>query len=206
MSSTLTIHTDGAARGNPGPAAFAFTIARAGAPLIEEKGCLGTMTNNQAEYIALVRALEHATRLGTHHPLRVLSDSELMVKQMRGEYKVKDEGLRTLYEQARELWDRFDDATIRHIRRAENSNADRLCNEALDGERGSSHKPAAASKQHQSPAESPRAKQARGEMLECLKAAANAWSRGDAGDPAPEMVCDQLWDIIGEAGILRKPR
>src|SRR4051812_42348549 len=80
-SVALTIHTDGAARGNPGPAAFAFVIAREGAPPIEDAGCLGTMTNNQAEYTALVRALEGALQLGPHHRLLIHSDSELMVKQ-----------------------------------------------------------------------------------------------------------------------------
>src|SRR5437868_1765974 len=95
----LTIYTDGAARGNPGPAAFAYVMRRPGAPDIEEKGCLGDSTNNVAEYTALVRALEHAQRLGARR-LIVNSDSELMVKQMAGEYKVKHEGLRPLYEQA----------------------------------------------------------------------------------------------------------
>src|SRR5271166_5152571 len=97
----LSIHTDGASRGNPGDAAFAYTIARDGLPTIEEAGCLGRVTNNQAEYTALVRALEHALRLGPDNRLLIHSDSELMVKQMRGEYKVKNEDLRDLYEQAR---------------------------------------------------------------------------------------------------------
>ena len=81
----LTIHTDGASRGNPGEAAYAYVIARDGAPPIEEAGRLGLMTNNQAEYTALVKALEHAAELGTHHRLLIHSDSELMVKQMRGD-------------------------------------------------------------------------------------------------------------------------
>src|SRR5271154_6432896 len=99
MSDTdlLTIHTDGAARGNPGPAAFAFVIARSGDTVAEEHGLLGNATNNVAEYTALVKALERASRLGARK-LVVNSDSELMVKQMRGEYKVKHEGLLPLYE------------------------------------------------------------------------------------------------------------
>ena len=97
---TLTIHTDGASRGNPGAAAYAYVIARDGQPPIEEADCLGRMTNNQAEYTALVRALEHALELGTHHRLLIHSDSELMVKQMNGEYRVKNEELRGLYEEA----------------------------------------------------------------------------------------------------------
>src|SRR4051812_3200749 len=97
----LTIHTDGASRGNPGEAAFSYVIAREGRSPIENGGRLGLMTNNQAEYTALVKALEHALRLGAHHRLMVHSDSELMVKQMRGEYKVKNADLRDLYEKAR---------------------------------------------------------------------------------------------------------
>src|ERR1700730_5607079 len=132
----LPIHTDGAARGNPGPAAFAYVIARDGAPPIEECGCLGRMTNNQAEYTALVRGLEHAARLGTAQQVQVFSDSELMVKQMRGEYRVKNEELRDLYEQARELAGLFPPVLFQHVRREQNSRADALCNEALDGKRG----------------------------------------------------------------------
>src|SRR4051794_187008 len=104
----LTIHTDGASRGNPGAAAFAFVIERDGAEAIEEAGCLGDLTNNQAEYIALVRALKHALELGPRHGLLVLSDSELMVKQMLGEYRVKNADLLPLYEDARKLVERFE--------------------------------------------------------------------------------------------------
>src|SRR5215471_21198318 len=112
----LTIHTDGASRGNPGDAAFAYVIARDGQPPIEEADCLGSMTNNQAEYTALVRALEHALELGAAHRLLIHSDSELMVKQMNGEYRVKNEELRDLYEQARRLADRFEGpVTFKHV-------------------------------------------------------------------------------------------
>jgi ribonuclease HI len=130
----LTIHTDGASRGNPGEAAFAYTIAGDGVAPIEEAGLLGRITNNQAEYTALVRALEHALRLGVEHKLLILSDSELMVKQMRGEYKVKNEELRDLYEEARRLVRQFNGAvTFKHVRREHNQRADELCNLALDG-------------------------------------------------------------------------
>jgi ribonuclease HI len=131
----LLIHTDGASRGNPGAAAFAYTISRAGAADIEEAGCLGKLTNNQAEYAALVRALEHALRLGADHRVLVHSDSELMVKQMRGEYKVKNEDLRDLYERARRLVGQFNGSvTFKHVRREHNKRTDELCNLALDGE------------------------------------------------------------------------
>lgn len=137
MSETLTIHTDGASRGNPGAAAFAYVIARAGESPIEEGGCLGELTNNQAEYTALVRALEHALRLGPDHRLLVHADSELMVKQMRGEYKVKNAELRDFYERARDLAAKFTGGvSFTHVRRELNKRADALCNEALDGRRG----------------------------------------------------------------------
>src|SRR5829696_6562079 len=103
MAATLTIHTDGASRGNPGAAAFAYVISGLDGSPIEEAGCLGQMTNNQAEYTALVRALEHALRLGPQHRLVINADSELMVKQMKGEYKVKNAELRDLYDRARGL-------------------------------------------------------------------------------------------------------
>src|SRR6516165_4714744 len=94
----LTIHTDGASRGNPGKAAFAYIIERHGGDLIEEAGCLGELTNNQAEYEALVRALHHALELGTGHSIQLNSDSELLIKQMKGEYRVKNHDLLPLYE------------------------------------------------------------------------------------------------------------
>jgi ribonuclease HI len=141
----LTVHTDGASRGNPGAAAYAFVIAGPDGTMIEEADCLGRMTNNQAEYTALVRALERALALGPEHRLLVHSDSELMVKQMNGDYRVKNEELRGLYEEAAELARRFrGGVTFRHIRRAHNSRADALCNEALDGKRGRSTPPTAA--------------------------------------------------------------
>ena len=133
---TLTIHTDGASRGNPGEAAFAYVIARDGQPPIEEADRLGRLTNNQAEYTALVRALEHALELGAEHQVVVHSDSELMVKQMSGRYAVKNADLRPLYEEARDLAREFQGGvTFRHVRRSLNSRADALCNEALDGKR-----------------------------------------------------------------------
>jgi ribonuclease HI len=135
-ATVLIIYTDGASRGNPGEAAFAYVINRDGQPPIEEADRLGQMTNNQAEYTALIRALEHSLELGTHHRVIVHSDSELLVKQMNGEYRVKNEDLRGLYEQACALRQRFEGpVTIRHVRREQNRRADQLCNEALDGKR-----------------------------------------------------------------------
>jgi ribonuclease HI len=206
-ASGLTIHTDGAARGNPGPSAFAYVIARDGAPPIEECGCLGRMTNNQAEYTALVRGLEHAARLGTDQAVQVFSDSELMVKQMRGEYRVKNEELRDLYEQARELADRFASVRFQHVRREQNSRADALCNEALDGKRGGGAP--AGTKAAPKPAKkaAPVTDAAvREEAVACLRAAAEAWARGGAGAVTPELVWEQLWSILEEHVALRMKR
>ncbi len=131
-SDVLTINIDGAARGNPGPAAYAYVIAKDGQLLSEEARRMGTATNNVAEYSALVRALERAAELGGK-PLLIKSDSELLVKQMNGVYRVKDPRLKILHEQASRLREQFPSVSIVHVPRAENSHADRLCNEALDG-------------------------------------------------------------------------
>ena len=202
-SALLTINTDGAARGNPGPAAYAYVIARDGAPPVEEAGCLGRLTNNQAEYIALVRALEHAARLGTGHRLVILSDSELLVKQMNGQYRVKDPDLRVLYEQAQALRDRFPSVTIRHVRRSQNGRADELCNEALDGKRGPTAAPPEGERRD---APSGRRESFRDEAVACLREAAQAWARGNPDEPSPEAVFDRLWDILEKAhAVKRRP-
>lgn len=196
---TATIFTDGAARGNPGPAAFAYVIRRDGATDIEEKGRLGQATNNIAEYTALVRALEHAHRLGLGR-LEVFSDSELMVRQMAGDYQVKNEGLRPLYEEAQALLRHFDAVSIRHVRRGQNGRADKLCNQALDDDQPPRPRPAAARK----PVVRPAAEEAvREQAVECLRAVAAAWARGNAEDPRPEDVWEQLWSILEEGGLLR---
>ncbi len=125
------VYVDGAARGNPGPAAYAFVIYHDGEPVLEDNGFLGRATNNVAEYTALVKALERAAELKATH-LDIRSDSELLVRQMRGEYRVKNEHLRPLYEEASRLARRFEAVSISHVPREENREADRLCNEALD--------------------------------------------------------------------------
>jgi len=203
-SGVYTIHTDGAARGNPGPAAFAYVITQENAPPIEGSGCLGRATNNQAEYTALVRALEHAARLGTGQAVVVHSDSELMVKQMRGEYRVKNEDLLELWEQAQELSARFPSVTFRHVRREKNARADQLCNEALDGESRPAAKHVGARKTAQAP--SRLLETVRDEIVTCLSAAAKAWARGNPADPEPEQVWEQLWSILEENGVVRRPK
>jgi ribonuclease HI len=201
----LTIHTDGAARGNPGPAAFAYVIERAGEPPVEEAGRLGRLTNNQAEYTALVEALKHALELGADHRVVVHSDSELLVKQMNGEYRVKNEDLRDLYEQAQALCRRFrGGVAFRHVRREENRRADALGNEALDGLREPTPR---ASHFRPAPAPGPAAPPPlRAQAVDCLRRAAAAWAAGaPAPAPAPERVWDELVGLLRRHGVAVPP-
>jgi GxxExxY protein len=126
------MHIDGGARGNPGPAACAVVVAAAdGAPLHSFSRYLGETTNNVAEYRALLAALEYALE-HRYLRLKVVSDSELLVRQMQGRYKVKSADLKPLREQARGLIDRLGAFSIEHVRREANREADRLVNQALD--------------------------------------------------------------------------
>jgi ribonuclease H / adenosylcobalamin/alpha-ribazole phosphatase len=130
-----TLWTDGGARGNPGPAAYGYVLeAEDGTVLAAHGEAIGTATNNVAEYRALVAGLEKAVELGVDE-LEVVSDSELLVKQMRGEYKVKNETLRGLREQASDLANRLGSVRYTAVRREHNELADRLVNEALDASR-----------------------------------------------------------------------
>jgi len=191
----LTIHTDGASRGNPGDAAFAYTIAREGQGTIEDAGCLGELTNNQAEYTALVRALRCALDLGPQHRVLVNSDSELMVKQMKGEYRVKNEELRPLYEEAVALARRFKGGVeFRHVRRAQNSRADALCNEALDGKR-----PAARTAAAPRPQPAPKPMTLREEAVGYLRDSILAWVGGEDG-PSAEEMWEQLRGVLERHG------
>ena len=127
-----TLHTDGGARGNPGPAAFAYVLETEDGTVIASHGeTIGVATNNVAEYRGLVAGLERAVELEVTE-LDVVSDSELLVKQMRGEYKGKNEALRELVLQATRFAGRLDSVGYRHVRRDHNELADRLVNEALD--------------------------------------------------------------------------
>ena len=220
MSDTYLIHTDGGARGNPGPAAFAFTIERPNGDDIEEKGFLGNTTNNVAEYTALIRALHHAHKVGGKS-LIVQSDSELIVNQMNGKFKVKHPGLLPLYRQACELRDRFDSVVIRHIYREDNDRADRLYNEALDDpERelalplepwpkvGAKPIPPAPPPKPAAKPPTPAAPAAiaakpddivRARALGILRRAARAWALDDDA-PTPEDIWDQLAEVIGDRG------
>lgn len=128
----VTVYTDGASRGNPGPAAAAFVIAHDDVPILEYAEPIGKATNNVAEYTAMIRALDCCQHLGVK-TLQLHSDSELMVKQMRGEYQVKHPDILPLFAKARDLVSAFKHVVFVHVPRAENADADRLGNEALDG-------------------------------------------------------------------------
>lgn len=126
------LFTDGGARGNPGPAAYGFVLeAEDGTVLAAEGVAIGVATNNVAEYSGLVAGLRRALELQVAE-VELVSDSELMVKQMRGEYRVKNEALRGLFVEATALARQLGSVEYRHVKRAHNELADRLVNEALD--------------------------------------------------------------------------
>jgi ribonuclease HI len=128
------LSTDGGARGNPGPAAYGYVLETEDGTVLDARGeAIGEATNNVAEYRALVAGLESAAERGVSE-LEVVSDSELVVKQMRGEYRVKNEALRQLWELANDLERRFSRVRYTAVRREHNELADRLVNEALDAQ------------------------------------------------------------------------
>ncbi len=130
--SVLTIFTDGVARGNPGEGGFGVIIKDTAGTVIEEVGgYIGITTNNIAEYTALLTALKVASKY-TDGKIIVYSDSELMVRQLNGVYKVRNEGLLPLYQEAKRLTSRFNDFIIEHIPREKNKDADSLANKAVD--------------------------------------------------------------------------
>ena len=126
------LFTDGGARGNPGPAAAAYVLEAEDGTVLDARGeAIGTATNNVAEYRALVAGLARAVEIGVGE-LEVVSDSELLVKQMNGEYRVKNAALRELSLEAARLARRIERVRYRAVRRVDNELADRLVNEALD--------------------------------------------------------------------------
>jgi probable phosphoglycerate mutase len=126
------LSTDGGSRGNPGPAAYGYVLESEDGHVLDARGeTIGTATNNVAEYRGLIAGLESALERGVDE-LEVVSDSELLVRQMQGEYKVKNETLRELQREAAELASQLRRVTYTAVRRAHNELADRLVNEALD--------------------------------------------------------------------------
>ncbi len=127
-----TLFTDGGARGNPGPAAYGYVLEADDGTLLAAHGeRIGVATNNVAEYRALIAGLEKAVELGLDE-VDVVSDSELLVKQMTGEYRVKNAALQKLHGEAERVARRIGEVSYRAVRREHNELADRLVNEALD--------------------------------------------------------------------------
>jgi ribonuclease HI len=132
----IKANIDGGARGNPGPAAYGVVVRDAkGAVVAELSDYLGIQTNNFAEYSGLLAALDYAVR-EKQLSLKVLSDSELLVKQMKGQYRVKNPGLLELYERARTLVRKLEHFSIEHVLRQYNREADALVNQVLDSRKG----------------------------------------------------------------------
>ena len=126
------LSTDGGARGNPGPAAYGYVLEAEDGTVLDARGeTIGVATNNVAEYRALIAGLEKAVELGVDE-LEVVSDSELLVKQMQGEYRVKNEALRELNDEANHLERKLSRVRYKAVRREHNELADKLVNEALD--------------------------------------------------------------------------
>jgi ribonuclease HI len=127
----LIIYTDGASRNNPGEAGAGVFIMQDDEPVARIARYLGTATNNVAEYTAAIIGLEHAVKLGVSR-VKLFADSELLVKQLNGQYRVKNEGLKPLYNRAKELIAKIGSVEVQYIPRAQNSEADALANKAID--------------------------------------------------------------------------
>ncbi len=126
------VNVDGGSRGNPGPAAVGVVVAGSGGEVLAERGeLIGVATNNVAEWRAMLLGIALAAELGASE-LELVGDSELVVKQLRGEYKVKDAGLKPLHAEARAALAPFESWSARHVRREQNARADELVNETLD--------------------------------------------------------------------------
>lgn len=128
----IEIYVDGGARGNPGPAGGGFVIYQNGKAVKKGSDFFGEKTNNQAEYLALRMALREAYARFENAPINCFMDSELVVRQMKGEYKVKNANIKALYEEVRRIADQFKIFTIHHIPREQNYLADKLANQAMD--------------------------------------------------------------------------
>ena len=126
------IHVDGASRGNPGPASYGYAVLDPAEKILHSgSGYIGISTNNVAEYTALVEALKFVLKQGIHS-IEIRSDSELLVKQLKGEYKVRASHLASLHEECRNLLRRLTWYEIKHVPREKNKLADKLANQALD--------------------------------------------------------------------------
>lgn len=130
MEKTITLHFDGASKGNPGPSGIGAVLLEASGARHEVMKFIGHATNNQAEYTALIEALEQAHKLGAKH-VQVFSDSELVVRQLNGIYKIKEPQLKLLYDEVKRLIHRFQQVKFTHVPREKNTEADALANQAV---------------------------------------------------------------------------
>ena len=150
------VNIDGASRGNPGPAAYGVVIRDAPGEIVAKlKKYIGRFTNNVAEYYGLIAAMDYAQSHGVR-AIRIESDSELLVKQMRGLYKVKSADLQPLFERAKKMSQAFESFRIDHVYREQNREADALANEALDETEGKPAAPRAAPKPNSTDKTGPR--------------------------------------------------
>ena len=132
VAKRVIVNVDGGSRGNPGPAAVAAVASDPGGEILEERSeRIGEATNNVAEYRAVLLGIELARELGAGE-VELVGDSQLIVRQIEGAYKVKQEHLRPLHREVTRALEGFDDWSIRHVKRGENERADELLNEALD--------------------------------------------------------------------------
>ncbi len=126
-----TLHTDGGARGNPGPAGIGYVLRRQDGGPVKHGEYIGIATNNQAEYTALIKGLERSLQNGVTG-LDCFLDSELIVRQLQGRYRVKNNGLRPLFNKVLALAEKFDSISYHHVPREKNKEADRLVNQVID--------------------------------------------------------------------------
>lgn len=129
--SGIVLRTDGGSRGNPGPAGVGFVIEQDGEIICRGGRFIGVETNNVAEYQALIWGLENVAAMG-HSSVTVFADSELLVKQINGQYRVKNEGLKPLFADALKLLRAFSGFKVVHVRRENNAEADEMANQAMD--------------------------------------------------------------------------
>lgn len=203
--SQAIINIDGGSRGNPGLAAFAYIIVRQGESSIEFADTIEKATNNVAEYSALVAALEKCVALKFSN-VKILSDSELLVKQMLGVYRVKHPDLQPFHEKSCRLARQIAEFEIEHIRREQNKRADELCNIAMDAvekKTKTANTSTSQATQTKLPKKTVTDAKVREDAVMCLLTAAQAWSTDGLTQLQPEMVWDQLWSLLEENGLLK---
>lgn len=228
MSEGTRLYIDGAARGNPGPAAYAVILQRPGQAPLSQAAPIGIATNNVAEYTALLEGLRLAAAQKVPR-LEVISDSELLVKQMQGQYRVRHPDLQRLYQAVQELLPRFEQVTFTHVRREQNAEADRLVNAALDGRlppavlAPPSASTAASSSLSSSteaqppflatpslpstnPANLPLPPAAYHDILAILHSAAHTWATQGLPSLPVNQVWEQIQSVLEEHHLLHRPR